>query len=81
MTPRKLTRSRDDKWVAGVCGGLAEYTAIDATLIRLITAVAIILGAGSLIVIYLICWALIPKEPDVQPATPPATPPPSSSSQ
>ena len=64
-----------------MCGGLAEYSGVDATLIRIITAVAIILGAGSLIVIYLICWVLIPKEPDVRPTTPPGPPPPSSSSQ
>jgi phage shock protein PspC (stress-responsive transcriptional regulator) len=57
---KKLTRSPDDRWIAGICGGLAEYTGIDATVIRVILLVATILGAGSLIVIYLICWLLIP---------------------
>lgn len=66
MTSRKLTRSRDDKWVAGICGGIAEHTGIDATLIRVILVIATILGAGSLIVIYLICWVIIPKAPEVQ---------------
>ena len=61
---KKLTRSPDDRWIAGVCGGFAEYTGIDATLIRIVLLVATILGAGSLIVIYLICWLLIPKAPD-----------------
>lgn len=61
MAARKLTRSTDDRWIAGICGGLAEYTGIDATLIRVILLVATILGAGSLVLIYLICWLLIPK--------------------
>ena len=60
-----LTRSPDDRWIAGICGGLAEYTGIDATLIRVVLLVATILGAGSLIVIYLVCWLLIPKAPSV----------------
>ena len=64
MTSRKLTRSRDDKWIAGICGGIAEHTGIDATLIRVILVIATILGAGSLIVIYLICWLIIPKTPE-----------------
>jgi phage shock protein PspC (stress-responsive transcriptional regulator) len=66
MAARKLTRSSDDRWIAGICGGLAEYTGIDATLIRVILLIATILGAGSLIVIYLICWVIIPKTPELQ---------------
>ena len=62
MTSRKLTRSRDDRWIAGICGGIAEHTGIDATLIRVLLVIATILGAGSLIVIYLVCWLIIPKE-------------------
>jgi phage shock protein C len=61
MTSRKLTRSRDDRWIAGICGGIAEHTGIDATLIRVILVIATILGAGSLVVVYLICWLIIPK--------------------
>jgi phage shock protein C len=81
MTSSKLTRSRDDRWIAGVCGGLAELTSVDATLIRVVLVVATILGAGSLIVIYLICWLLIPNAPELPTATRPAPEPPSSSSQ
>lgn len=82
MNPKKLTRSRDDRWLGGVCGGVADYTGLDAWVVRLITVVAIVLGAGSLILVYLICWIFIPQASDghLQPATPPAPPPPSSSS-
>lgn len=61
---KKLTRNRDDKWVGGVCGGIATYTGVDANLIRLIVAVATVLGAGSLIVAYLVAWILMPAQPE-----------------
>lgn len=80
---KKLTRSPDDKWIAGVCGGIAEYSGIDANVIRLIVAVGTVLGAGSLIIAYLVAWILMPKRPrgmiqgtatDVPPPTHPAPP-------
>ncbi|MFC5677592.1 PspC domain-containing protein [Aeromicrobium endophyticum] len=58
---KKLTRSRDDRWIAGVCGGIAEYTGIDATVVRLVLVVCTILGAGSLIVGYVVAWVLMPR--------------------
>jgi phage shock protein C len=58
---KKLTRSSDDKWIGGICGGLSEYTGVDANLIRLVVAVCTILGAGSLIIGYGVAWILIPK--------------------
>ena len=63
MTTKRLVRSTDDRWIAGICGGLAEFTGVDATLIRVVLVVAAVLGAGSLVVIYLICWLLIPQAP------------------
>lgn len=36
MMKNKFTLSRDDKWIAGVCGGLGEYFHIDSTLLRLL---------------------------------------------
>lgn len=62
MSAKKLTRTTSDKWIAGVCGGLADYTGIDATVIRVVALVAFILGAGSLGIIYLVMWALVPKD-------------------
>ena len=57
---KKLTRSRDDKWVGGVCGGIAAYTGLDANLVRLLVAVLTVLGLGSLIVAYVVAWILMP---------------------
>ena len=57
---KKLTRSRDDKWVGGVCGGIATYTGLDANLGRILVAVVTVLGFGSLIVAYIVALILIP---------------------
>ena len=57
----RLRRSRTNRSIAGVCGGLADYLQIDATLLRIVTLVAIIFGGMSLW-IYIILWLLIPEE-------------------
>ncbi|WP_082530419.1 PspC domain-containing protein [Aeromicrobium sp. Root344] len=57
---KKLTRSRDDKWFGGVCGGLADYSGMDVNLIRILVAVFSILGFGSVIVAYVVAWILVP---------------------
>ena len=60
-TAKRLTRSRDDRWLGGVCGGVATYTGLDPTLVRLLVVVGTILGFGSLIVAYLVAWVLMPE--------------------
>ena len=59
---RKLYRSKTNRKLAGVCGGLAQYSNIDATLIRVLFVVLAVLG-GSGLVIYLAMWIIVPKEP------------------
>ena len=59
---RKLYRSRSNRQVAGVCGGLAQYFNLDATLIRILFIVLAVLG-GSGLVIYLAMWIIVPNEP------------------
>ena len=61
-TSKRLTRSRRDKKIAGICGGLAEYFGIDPVIPRLIWVI-LALGAGIGVFAYLICWIVIPKEP------------------
>lgn len=66
VKPRKrLTRSRTDEKIAGVCGGLAEYLDVDATLVRLVWLAAALL-AGWGFIAYLIAWIVIPLEPDLE---------------
>lgn len=57
----KLTRSRTDQMIGGVCGGLANYLGVDTTLVRLVF-VLLVLGNGAGVLIYLILWMVIPRE-------------------
>ncbi len=58
----KLYRSRDNRWVAGVCGGLAEYFGLSPKTVRIICAL-LIMVYGSGLMIYVILAIFIPKEP------------------
>lgn len=57
---KKLYRSKKDRIIAGVCGGIAEYAKVDPTVVRLIWALSVLLG-GFGILAYLIAWIIIPE--------------------
>ncbi len=52
----------EDKKIAGVCGGIAEYFKIDATVIRLLWLIAFFFFGTGLFA-YIVCWIVIPKRP------------------
>ena len=58
--PRKLTRSTTNRMIGGVCGGLAEYLNMDATLVRILT-VLISLFTGVPVILYIIALFVIPE--------------------
>jgi len=58
---KKIYRSRDDRIIFGVCGGIAKYFEVDVLIVRLIF-LALVFGGGSGLIIYLICALLIPSE-------------------
>ena len=58
---KKLYRSTNNKMIAGVCSGLAEYINIDPTIIRVIWALVGLSGAG--LIAYLVCALIIPEKP------------------
>ncbi|WP_308012511.1 PspC domain-containing protein [Saccharopolyspora sp. 6T] len=58
--PRKFRRRRDGM-LAGVCGGAADLLGIDATLVRVALVAATVLGFGTGILLYLVCWVLVPE--------------------
>ncbi len=60
--PKKLWRSRTDKRIAGVCGGLGEYFRMDSVLIRIIFVIFFLAG-GAAFIAYVIIWLLVPLEP------------------
>ncbi|HEY4624587.1 MAG TPA: PspC domain-containing protein, partial [Blastococcus sp.] len=59
---QQLYRSRSDKMLGGVCGGLAEYSGIDALLWR-VGFVALTFAGGSGVLVYLLLWLLMPADP------------------
>ena len=64
MEPRRLYRSKRQRMIAGICGGIAEYFNIDPTLVRLGAAILLFSGVG--ILPYLIAWVIIPDEDKVR---------------
>lgn len=62
---KKLYKSRKDKMIDGVCGGLADFFKIDATIIRLIFALLVLLkGCG--ILLYIVACIIIPRSPEAE---------------
>lgn len=59
---KKLYRSREDKMLAGVCGGIAEYFNMDSTIVRILM-VLISLGGGTGILIYIALAIIMPERP------------------
>ncbi len=57
---KKLYRSRENKMLAGVCGGIAEYMELDPTIVRLAWVIAVF-GAGFGVLAYLIAWIIMPE--------------------
>ncbi|MBT9134037.1 MAG: hypothetical protein DDT37_01528 [Firmicutes bacterium] len=56
---RRLYRSRSQRMLGGVCGGLAEYLNTDPTVIRLLWVFFALLGAGF--IAYFIAWVIVPE--------------------
>lgn len=59
-TPRPFTRSQNQKMLAGVCGGLADYFGVDANLVRLLTVIITVFTGGTAALVYLAAWMLMP---------------------
>ncbi len=60
---KRLYRSKKDRMLGGVCGGIAEYFDVDPTLIRLAWVVFTFFG-GSGVFAYIIAWIIVPERPD-----------------
>jgi phage shock protein C len=60
-TGKRLTRRSNDRMVAGVCSGVADYLGLDATLVRLLAVVAALFSGGAVAVAYIAAWVLMPE--------------------
>ena len=59
---KRLYRSTDDRMIAGVCAGLAEYIDIDPTIVRLLFVLGLLAG-GATFWAYLVMMLVVPEEP------------------
>ncbi|SFE14731.1 phage shock protein C (PspC) family protein [Actinopolyspora alba] len=57
----RFRRSRDERMIAGVCGGAAELFGIDVTIVRIVLVAATLVGFGTGLLIYLACWLIVPE--------------------
>jgi len=62
---KRLYRSKQNKVIAGICGGIAEYFSLDPTIVRVIWVLITLLG-GTGILAYLICIFIIPEGPEYE---------------
>lgn len=62
MAQGRLIRSRNNKWIAGICGGIAEYFGWNAELLRLVWVVLTVSTMFCGGIIYLILWLIMPQE-------------------
>lgn len=70
---KRLYRSRHDRMLGGVCGGLAQYLSIDPTIVRLLFVLLVFpLTFGTIIIIYLILMIVVPEEPELPSNNPPS---------
>ena len=56
-------RSKKNKMLAGVCGGIAEYFEVDPVIVRLLLVLLVLMGFAG-IILYLVAWLLIPENPN-----------------
>lgn len=63
--PRRLYRSRNDRILAGLAGGLADYLGVDSVWMRLLLVFLVLAGVGSPILLYLLGWLLVPENPEL----------------
>lgn len=59
---KRLTRSTTDKWLAGVCGGIAEYFGWGVAILRIVYVVLTTCTAFCGVLVYILLWICMPKE-------------------
>jgi phage shock protein C len=61
---KKLYRSKNDRMISGVCGGLAKYFNIDPTIVRLLFVLGLVCVGGTLFA-YIVLAIVVPEEPTI----------------
>ena len=61
-SPKRLERSMTDKYIAGVCGGIAPYLGVDATAVRVVFILLVLMGVFPGLLAYGVAWLIMPAE-------------------
>lgn len=61
--PRKLYRSKTNRKIAGICGGIGEYFDVDPTIVRIIFIILLLPGGLPGLLPYIILWVIVPDQP------------------
>jgi phage shock protein C len=67
----RMSRPRDNRKIAGVCSGIARYFGMDVTLVRILFVVFLLWPPCAALVVYIVCWIVMPEDPLL---VPPAAP-------
>ena len=62
---KQLKRSLNDRMLAGVCGGLAQYLGLDPSLVRIVYAILTVFTAFAGLIIYILMWIIVPEEKSI----------------
>jgi len=62
---KQLKRSLNDRMLAGVCGGLAQYLGLDPSLVRIVYAILTVFTAFAGVIIYILMWIIVPEEKSI----------------
>ncbi len=73
--PRRLYRATASKKIAGVCSGIAEYLAVDVTLVRLAVAAGTLFSGGLGLLAYIVAWIIMPRDQQMPPFRSPSSAP------
>lgn len=60
-TSRQLRRSESNRMIGGVCAGVADFLGVDTAVVRVLTAVGALFSLGTVALIYLVMWVLVPQ--------------------
>ena len=70
MEAKKLYRSKTNRMIAGVCGGIADYFNIDPVIVRLGAVLLLLITGGAALVGYIVLWVIVPEADADSGATP-----------
>jgi phage shock protein PspC (stress-responsive transcriptional regulator) len=73
---RRLTRSTTDRYLGGVCGGVARYFNLDPTLVRVLTVALTVTTGSAFVLVYIAALFVMPEDEQYRPPAPPRTYPP-----